>query len=372
MELKSARVPITSMLSRANDAKPVFEILGEVNQYANKLKLNYEASVDKKEENVIIALLQSIYEHAYQSAMVNDLKRHEFDVDIDLHNERNKYFDLDRQAESHYQAELAKYNVSVANISAGIDEAMQDLAMVNKTKKVDELQGLGLYARIQRDIETGLANLEDNFSQIGCFPYLFCHVPDKIKRARNMMGELQNRRAQLNSGDVNVVRKLLVNHIDAEMKVKREELEVLVANPPRRDDQYEQMYINIEARISADEREYYSCVNHAVMLDMLKLHFMINKLHKLLVNPRDREMTEQLKQSFLTLTAGLYCEEPGRYYFQYYLKRMRAIKDNNVINDVMFGYATEEQVRLVIPQYGEPVFQNDFSLTLALSRNSPP
>lgn len=349
MQLKPEEMSTLSVLSKSNNAKPLFNLLGIVSTCVNKLMAECYG-IDEKVLQ-IINLLKQIHDETYELALAYDAMRHEFEVDIDLHEQKNEYAVLDASIEKDYQLQLAAYNLSISKLSSELEELKQQLTAVKDKDDIGKLRSLGLYTTLHQEIEVQMAANEDNLGAPGCFQGFFCYMPGRVKHAQSIMRDLRNQLSLLESANVEIIQSVLMSRLEADIKSKQEEFTELIAKVPKRNDEYRHACINIEAQVRSSEREYYSCLNHELMLNLLKMHFILTKINKDIINPDGKALILDLTESFKAACFKFYCEEPGRYYFRDYLKNMKAIKDNTILNNIIVGDANEAEVRLVIPKY---------------------
>ena len=346
--------------------RPAFATLDAVLNHLYELKPSFNL-LDESVRQLVI-LLRDVYLHARNEVAQYESDRAEYDIDIDLHEQKNHFQALDLQAEHAFQAALSAYRLSELKLRNDIDDLDQKIVDVNLKQIISELRDLELYGKLHQEIEEQLESARQAMEDVSCFQRFFCHVPEKVKKAYKQINELERKRKLLEADDVDQLRDGLIKRLQDTRELKRAELESIAGKQPVRNDNYREAYVAVEARIRSDEFEYYSEISQLLMLDFLKMHFIVYKIFKSIPEHADdlsfehktinrdaqvavRDLFDRLKKTLNSSVAGFYCSSPGRYYFSDYLKNMRAIKDNAVINALIVGDATDEQIQLVMPEY---------------------
>jgi hypothetical protein len=337
--------------------KPIFILLDKISSILSELN-NMRVEFDLLSEDVanIILLLSDIYTHVSDEAMHYETFRNQYIVDIDLHDQKNKYLMLERKSENDFQSALSRHRIAMQNIQDDIAVLERELSQIKVVDAEVNVRDFLIYRQQMQKTDMSLKLAASTISSTSFFQYYFCIVPQSLKQACRTE-ELEARRTFLERANNKELQRYLTPLLESACHAKRAELQALSDAKPVRDEQYREKYIELEAKVRSDECEYYSSVNHHLMLDLLRMHFVIHKLYGVFnSDTTHRNMANvfaKLHEAFKLWSVRFYCEEPGRYYFSYYLQNMRAIKNNDILKMVMAGTGTTEQIRLIIPQYQE-------------------
>ncbi len=313
-----------------------------------------------------LIMLHDLYLHLKELIIKTEESRPEFQIDIDLIKRRDVYQQAFDKKNAEYQELMINYDSMKQKWQRDIQEIDQQTVLINAETIVKNLQGFALAQTLNQEISENIARVEQAMNALNCCARFFCRVPASVQRLNQRIDQLEKQRTNL-SNDTNALREKMLSRLKIERDIKEEALNTLINNRPALDESDYEAYIMIEGKIRAAENEYVHQVSDNVMFDFVRLYDLLSSINNELIHLYDgsskssqnnvqtfktlREIFHAAKTEIKDRLKNFYCNEPGRFYFEDFLKKFRANKDESVRQAMMNGQASLDMIRDIFPNY---------------------